>query len=506
MAHSLMPGVLAASLLCCLSIASASEPKDDDLAVIHARDMLMERLKAAEQSGVVVSRSSSGATDGLTEDAAQTKPAYSRAKTRPLQPIRTQTTLQLKSDQPCLEATAFAAERNALGDDPLGSIELIRQLEQAPGHVDRHAIRDQLALAYLSLGFADEAAATLLKRSPEEPRAAALALIAAAAGANAPGDLLTENRGLCGTLGMIAEFAVSTGPVRPLSINADAANEIATLPAPLATAVAARIVSRLIDLRAGDDAERALALLNGLADNADRAHVKRLRERLAALKAAANSDVAAANLPFSERLSKVELIVAHPEFVDELDAKAALRALGLLAALGAPNAIQQSKLLSRAPPATADFFLAKAFTRAGQLKPARAIADRHANDKAFAPLRETLALAAPSSGAKTACGKSSLACAWRSGDWARAQRRLTKAFAQKPTADRARKLIVAAALNGDKAAPASASALLRKDKNGAALNTWFAAAPSPATIAKTRHFSNAVTAEISAMKAMVNDE
>lgn len=503
MSRALISGAIAfAAAIAGAGAAFAAGPEADDPEVARARDALVERLKAAEQSGFIVSRQTPAAAD--TEPAPPAGMVSPQQSTAP-RVASTAAEIAPLANAPCLDASSIALARAALGDDPLQSIDLIRQLEQEPAHMERDAVRTTLALAYLSIGFADEAAATVMRRAPEDRQAAAVALIAAAAGADAGEISDHEAPALCAALAGLADFAASTGQAKQPPIDAAAIDEIASLPQPLAEGITARLVSRFLDLQNAADAERLLAILEGLSPDArDPSTAALLRERLSALKSATRSALAPDDAPLSERLSELAPLIDHPEFSGQVGPAAASAALETLAGLGAANAMKRSNMLAKAPSATADYYLAKALARAGNYEQSRALAGGYPEDQGFDDVREILALWDGASAGR-AGASSSVAAAWRAGDWRAAETGLRAAFANDPSASTARMLTIAAALNKSAPAPAAA-ALLSTDAKSASLKSWLKPAPKNATLSDARRYSDSVSLEISGLKAMVANE
>jgi len=503
-AHWRTVSALAAGLtLACAPAFADPEPDPDEAEIAHARQILIERLRAAEQTGVIISRRDPSAEESAPPPVEGEQPAPAEPTQQEDGAPEPPSFADGSPGRRCIDAASFASARARLGDDPLSAIDLFLRLASETAQSDRDAVRNELALSYLTIGFIDEAAGVLTPRAPDDVEASALALVAAAAGADTAASPSPRSDGLCRTLQSLTAFATSADPSRSMTIDAAAMDEIASLPAALASEVAGRLVSRLLDLRAAGDAERLLGLLDGLPASANDAGSALLHERLKALKASLHAGAADDGVPVSERLGELTALIAHPEFNETIDPLAATSALEVMSNLGAPSAMRRSKLLARTPPAVSDYYLAKALMRAGDFDGARALIDLHPDNDRFPPLREMLDMA--HGGADQPGEKKTLAAAWRSGDWKAAEARLREVFANAPTVKTAKMLFIASAMNKSAPSPA-ASALLANDPHGRELLSWLTPPPASTSLESLRGFSNIIAREAVGLKSLVADE
>lgn len=491
-----------AAILALSGIADAAASEDREATIERARAALTARLKAAEQSGIILSRPEDGDRD----------PSQTATAPRPAELALDANAPKSGADAPrsrppddCITAATFAATRDALGADPIASIGLLHRLVQESDLNSRSEVLNQLALAYLSVGFADEAAAVLRQTPTPDDRNKMLQLIAAAGGTAMVEDAIGDMHAHCGALTALAAFAASTDRAAPADLGEEEVAALAALPHPLAMAIATRAVSRLMDLRDIAHAEQVLELMTSLAMDADGAQLALLQGRLAALRAAAADPAKIDPLAFPEELEKAALLVEHPEFVDAVDPAAAKSALALLAELGAPEAIRRSKLADRQPPATAELLLATAYARAGRYSESAGIAERHANEKAFEPIRAAIAIAGNSDDTARS-DAAAPAAAWRNGDWSAAQASLSEAFSNDPSVLTAGRLAIAAALGGRRVPPPAAAAILRADGKGAALLSWFSPPPQRMTAGAVRTYAKTLATEAATMRELIEDE
>jgi hypothetical protein len=205
--------------------AEAAAPKSDEERVEQAREALRRRLVDAQSEGVVAIR-------GETPDKADISPTSDSATARAI--LNQPTLRDAAAGDACATPDELRSVAASLGERPHETIEALRRDAAAPTIVGAENLASKLAVAYLVIGFAEEARA--IAKGQEGAAAASVSGLAELMIGIAPEAASID--GGCGPIPRLLRNA------RGLMTGVDAAPDgqdlalLARYPAPIAAAIA----------------------------------------------------------------------------------------------------------------------------------------------------------------------------------------------------------------------------------------------------------------------------
>lgn len=236
-----------------LAANAIAAPRADKLSVDEARKRMIALLQQAADDGIVSVRP--GATELTPRAEAQkpTAPIETSAPGRPPAQAKEAAPAPKRGAYACLPDAAFAVDGRAVKDDPLGAIEAMqKQLADAEADAER-PLTEKLALAYLAIGFGEEAIGMLERIEEDRSLYADMARVAAGKKPFADGLLM----GADGCRGAHALWqAAALEPDDAISVLARAGDAIEALPPRLRGLLATRLAQTLLRAQAYKDARR----------------------------------------------------------------------------------------------------------------------------------------------------------------------------------------------------------------------------------------------------------